>query len=371
LDEFDDLMYALKEEYDADGVGGKNFYPFGGGLGASPSGYYILNALGYNTHEPYGERASLRNGEVVIPAYDIEVFQEYLKLMNRWYNDKIINDNYVTITANEVKQQVLDNQTATYNNAPYVAGIDTWTDWRVLSPLTSDWNDTKFWFPGNPVSQGNFAISADTKYPELCLRFADLFYNLEDNPTVLNAGPVMADNLYGFEPVAVYDEETQELINNPDIKGGADSYTYRIEKCVGLELNFGAFATDLAIERYRSVLTEVEGWVFAEEEEEDDPKEMGGDDHYRWSTEQYLMEYITTKYPGVYYVDEETSVKITDLESVIRPHIRQSVGEFITGKREITDDELKKFQKELEALEIKELLQIYTDIYANYKANLE
>ena len=77
LDEFTEMLYAFKELHPESiplGSGAKN--------GESDPRNYLLNAFGYlwpDTYvNPIGAEPALREGEVVIPAYD-DTFVEFLK----------------------------------------------------------------------------------------------------------------------------------------------------------------------------------------------------------------------------------------------------------------------------------------------------
>lgn len=105
LDEFTAAMYKIKES-DPAGVGSENVYPFGGGMFTRSNTYYLLNALGYMTVDPQGLSPALRDGQVVIPAYDTDVFKEFLTLLNQYYRDGIINPNFFTIEDSEVLAQL-------------------------------------------------------------------------------------------------------------------------------------------------------------------------------------------------------------------------------------------------------------------------
>ncbi len=59
--------------------------------------------------------------------------------------------------------------------------------------------------------------------------------------------------------------------------------------------------------------------------------------------------------------------RLTDLETVINPYVKEQVALFITGERPLS--ETGAFKEELKAMGIEELQDIYREIYDNYQKN--
>ena len=76
--------------------------------------------------------------------------------------------------------------------------------------------------------------------------------------------------------------------------------------------------------------------------------------------------YRTASFPMIVYYDEETTLAIDELHTILDPYIESEVAKFITGARSI--DEFPKFQEELRSMGIDELLGYYTVAYENYLA---
>ena len=74
--------------------------------------------------------------------------------------------------------------------------------------------------------------------------------------------------------------------------------------------------------------------------------------------------YRTDSFPMIVYYDEETTLAIDELNTILEPYIESEVAKFITGARSI--DEFPKFQEELKGMGIEELLGYYTTAYENY-----
>ena len=53
--------------------------------------------MGYLGANAYGSNICLRNGQVVLPIADREVFGEYLKIMNQLYEEELIHPDFFTM----------------------------------------------------------------------------------------------------------------------------------------------------------------------------------------------------------------------------------------------------------------------------------
>lgn len=359
LDDFVDVLYAIKEA-DPAGVGSENLYPMGGGMDTSSVSWFILNAMGYITYteSPYGETPTLRDGEVVVPVYDMDIYKEYLTLMNRFYVDGIIAPTYFTIDTTEVNAHVINGQTAMYGEAPYLSGTENWADYECLSPLTSKWQTEPEIAMIPAVSVGDFAISADTEYPELCMRIADAFFNNTDDCCLSLTGVTPTDSdLYFDYVLKEFNPETGTVGHDAaKLPEGMASWPYTVQKLMGATWKFGAtglfesyekLAKELGYSDYKYV-TNVEGT-----------------NSFRISVEENMMPYQTEGYPTILYATEEVATRQADLETVLHPYIKEQIALFITGKRDLS--EVDAFKEELKQMGMDELLAIYTDLYDSYK----
>ena len=364
LDEFTDALYKIKEA-DPAGVGSENLYPLSGSL-YDGSMFYVMNAFGYIVNKrTQVTDPVLRDGKVVIPAYDMEVFQEYLKLMNQYYTDGIVDPNFVTIEYTEATGQVAGGQAATFREPVYTLGMDTFTEWEALYPLTSEWHDEPEWMEPAAVSIGNFAISAETEYPELCLRFADLYFNNTTDDCYalwVGAGETGENAEYNFGYASGgYDPETNgDYFDTEKFPEGVDLWTYLMGYIAGFVPNVGALnLPESYFHHYRCL-----GYDPAEEVEYD---VTTGEGAYRSSIKTNVKPYMVDGFPTIYYLDDETTNEMNNLVTIIKPYAEEQIALFITGKRPLS--ETSDFAKELEDMGAGRLLEIYEQIYANYLDN--
>ncbi len=362
LDEFTAAMYAIKEA-DPSGVGSENLYPISGGMGYNTS-FFLLNAFGYVTSDGIGTAPAIRDGEVVIPAYDTEVYKEFLKLMNQYYKDEIIDPKFFVITDMQIINRVNNEQAAVFREPVYLLGIPTFDEWEALYPLTSDWQAEPEWVRPEFVAKGGFVISAETEYPELCMRILDTWYNsTTDDCRALWIGPGEdSEYNFGYANPIVKDDGSIGW-DEGNLPNGLSSWSYLMQHVAGTMPNFGACETEEAnLAHYKAYGIEMPEHIINKEFDL-----TTGDGNYRASVAANLVPYSTYGFPYTYYVDEDTQEKITDLTTIIEPYISEQFARFVTGQRSL--NEVDEFAEELKSMGIEELLAIYKQIYAdsNYK----
>lgn len=234
LDELNEILYAFKA------LDPENNVPIGQSMDAGNNANYIANAFGYTSQYSlaYGMYPALRNGKVVIPAYDMDGFKGYLTQMHQYYVDGIINSNYFTMENTEAIAQLSAGQNILYGEPVYVTGLATWDEWEAPYPLTSEYNDVQQWSKPNFVQVGGCAISADTDKAELCLRICDLFYS--EDSRILWAGPGNdSEWALGYYCAELSDAGT-ETYDTAKLPDGVDLWTYLMQDYAGFMASFGA-----------------------------------------------------------------------------------------------------------------------------------
>ena len=366
LDGFIDAMYALKEA-DAD------MYPFGGAMaGYRSNTKYLLQALGYVTSDAYGLEPCLRDGEVVIPAYDVEVYKEFLKILNQFYKDGIVVDNFFTIEDTEVNAMTKEGLSVVYATSPSILGIDLYTegyDWASLIPLTSDWQDVpEVPTPNTVGAVGGFVISADTEYPELCMRFADLYFNNDTDCASLLFGGAGYDSEWSLDEEGNPDgyvhykwlpDENDYQWGDNDIPEGYGEWDYLMEFMNGCQPKVGAYETQ---DGSRAKWRELSNGTYEKPAyEQYQIAYSDGRWNYGGAIEIACLQYAAETYPSFIYMSADDAEKVTDLRAVIDNYAKEQIAKFIVGERSL--DEVDTFKSELQDLGMDELLEIYTKAY--------
>ena len=368
LDGFTAMLYAFKEKH-----------PDGIALLASDKGMdvrsYVYNALGYltKTENDTGAGPALRNGEVVIPAYTPE-FKEALKVLNEWYVNGLIPQDYFALETTAEDALVTEENWGATNRASLgnlISAVQDeqgnysypmqkyWTGY----PLTSQWNDTQAIQSYSRASKiGGVAISANTKYPEVCVRLLDFWFtelgNIYQWEGAANGSPDTLGMTEGHSVTPEWKVTYHDVLAGTKESGSYYAYT---ENNPTGQL-FGHRATSLYNDRthYREISIELSGY-------EATPftlREDNSDNWFKLAKMEGFFPYLVTGYPTYLYLDEDTSLELSDLQSVINPYIDTEVAKFITGLNSL--DQFDKFQEDLKAMGIEDMLKIYTDAYAPY-----
>lgn len=400
LDELNEVLYAFKEA-DPDCI------PLGGSYEAMNPSHYIFKAMGFlGQGDTDGSAVTIRNDEAVIPAGD-PLYKEYLTLMNKWYADGIISGDFFTADSTAVNAQMSEGKLGIYPFVPFTVTPDyeDYSHWVSVTPLTSEWNDTKQWVGYFQYSMGGLAASAETEHAELIARLVDFFYSdygfdyawkgcyynskdsTENFKGVYSVVDYSRTNAYG--EYIMLSEQYDEW----NIEGKYESlYDLKYHNTMGV-FAFGndgcsvelskKYGTDVA---YASAAM-IKGLSFKYEEDwqywlenvwkdganvnrEPAFDRQSTEGQFRGSMYDNISPYETDyHYPTVVYFTEEQAQEMNDLQTVIEPFIEKETAKFITGVRSL--DEFDDYLAELEAYGFREWEQYYKDAWNSYKANLK
>ena len=364
LNDFTAMLYAFKEKH-PDGI------PLFASDASADVRTYVYNALGFltSTGNDTGSGPALRNGEVVIPAYTPE-FKEALKVLNEWYVNGLIPQDYFSLDATAADAMVTEWNWGATNKDSLGGFLPGGTEeekqnamWKIWTgyPLTSDWNDTQA-IPSYSLCSkiGGVAISAETEHPELCMRLCD-FYFTELGTVYMHEGPANGspDTLGMTDGHTVTPDWKITYHDNVNNRWNGASYTHMVTGPNG-QL-FGHRAASLyrpeEITYFRQISIEMSGY-------EPSPYTLlkeNSDNWFKMAKIEGFFPYLVNGYPTYTYMTEDVALELADLKSVIDPYIDGEVAKFITGLNSL--DNFDKFISDLEAMGIKDMLKIYTDLY--------
>ena len=365
LDGFTEMLYKFKANH-------PDCIPLAASDGQQDVRSYILNAMGYLTdvENDTGYGPALRNGEVVIPAYT-ETFKEFLKVMNEYYVNGLIPQDYFTLDTTAEDAMLSEDNWGATNRASmsYISKEPAvfqqyWTGY----PLTSQWNDKQQVAKYTNVNRiGGVAISADTEYPEVCVRLLDFWFTELGNIYQWEGPAYGSSDTLGM--ILGHSVTDEWVVTYHDVVEGRIESTgfYTRGETNPTVQQFGMRSYSLTrpdeITYYRMVSIELSGY-------EATPQKLlkdNADNWYKLAKMEGFFPYFVEGFPQYKYFDEETSLRLADLEAVIKPFIDSEVAKFITGINSI--DQFDKFQEQLKAMGIEEYLKIYQDFYASYLAN--
>lgn len=341
----------------------------------------LLNSYGYITENPKGTDIAMRNGEVVLPVADREVYGEYLKLFKQIYDEGLIDKNFFTMGNNTVQAKIAGGKCGFLAEAPFVYTTE-FASWWGAQPLTSQYNATAQWpRSGGAQSCGGFVVSAKSENKELAMRFADWFFEetgANYNMSVNGPAETQTDYIYDskvpgfvvndedFVASWPYYEKNKEDYSSKNDYLGKEVYLwgYRIlgRGMGNVSSNLDAvqygYTADQIVVTYSDVSAE---GIQAEIREE---LYKDGEMCFRLALEDTLSPYVTDTYLPRAYLDAETSIEVGSMMAIIREYAAQETANFVVGRRPLTEDELNKYFDEIESLGALEVVEIYRQYYA-------
>ena len=353
LEEFEEAMAAFKAREELPENEGKTIVPLTGDLGNQPR--FIANAFGWITDNAgYLTRIALKDGEPIFIYADEERFPAFMETMKRF-----IDLGY--FSADVFDDQVAGNQTA-QQKAEDLTGFDQNTsnaidakEWVAAIPLTSEFN------PVHQISRSytaincqSFAIGAscDPAKIERLMVWVDWLYDY-NNYLMSHWGPSAneAEFLYGLksgytatkdETTGKYTYTTQEILDGDY----ADWGTYQNMRVQGIIGGYLGLNIDL----------------FGECTRETNPPT------YNNKVDVNVLPYLVDCYPNIRFFDADVNTRCTELATEINNYVNQEYVAFISGEKEMSEENLATYFQTLKDLGYDEYLQIYVDYYEAYLA---
>lgn len=342
LDELYDVLVKMKETY-------PNSIPLGGGRNAAEPTALIWSALGVTA--PTAVDPGFKNGEVVVLCGD-EMYGEYLTFMNKCYTEGLIDPDYYTIDTTMINGELAEGRILIAPSPVYNALPDSWNEWEAMEPLTSAFNDTKVWPSASLAKPGAAVISAQTEYPELCMRFLDFFFTDKGGIYAWTGPMVDSEDTLGMVCGWYGNEQV------PDVENGKypSAWEYVVYEVSPFNPNRpGTKAGELERIRFQDPNAEFT-WDLT-----------NPDNFYRASKQTAQLPYIVDVYPTIYF-DEDTQQRISELKLVIEDYVNTESAKFVTGVNSL--DNLDDYYAKLKDLGYDEYVKYYVDAYATYVANM-
>ena len=286
----------------------------------------------------------LNNGKVEYGPYEPQ-FREALETMNRWFNEGLLDKNYVSTDSTMLDANVLNGDTGvTFCSGG--SGLGKWLqtmegksesfDLKALPVLSyKDSGLPRFIAAENPFVPGSsVAITRSCKYPELAAKFLDYAYS-EEGSIYYNFGQENVS--YKWE--GDYPKYTDLIMKNPD--------GLPVNQAMGLYLrgvNNGPFVQDKRyIEQYY-----------------ERPQQRAALD--AWTTG--LTESEGTRLPTLLYTAEEGTER-SGILSEVEKYRDEMMAAFISGVKSF--DEYPAYLERLEKLGIKDAIAIEQAAYDRVK----
>ena len=373
LDEFVDMLRAFKKF-------GGDVTPMGGSWTAENPLLILLNAFGYMTESAIGMDIALRNGEIVLPVADREVYGEYLKLLNQLYTEGLIHKNFFTMQYGDIKTMVSQGKTGFTTAAPFTLTSD-FTDWWGAQALTSEHNTIAMWPQAETsLTCGGFVVSAKSDNVELAMRFADWFFEASGSNYCLSTnGPAATQKEYIYDDIVCgyeVDEDSMMMVH-PGYIRNQKKYASKADYC-GKEIYLIGYGVLGYCPEDTYVVMLTNNFDYTEEDlyaGYTDVKQEGiqanvryeynvdGDRQFRMALEDTMVPYIADTMLPKAYLDAATVSQLANAWTLVKEYATIETANFVIGRRPLTDAELDKYFDEIEALGATEILAAYRNYY--------
>lgn len=140
----------------------------------------VISSLGYVDNR----NAIADDRYVYVPT--TETYKAYLKWMNRFYTEGLLDNEYFTSSGENLRAKESTGLAAMIDMTPYEVLAATYEEFKGLSPLTSDLNQTKMWPAQSAcrLSWGTCVVTDKCQYPEAIVRLIDWFYTVDGSRAV-------------------------------------------------------------------------------------------------------------------------------------------------------------------------------------------
>lgn len=328
----------------------------------SSSGFlekYLWTCLGFYGTEPsqFGMSLMIKDGELVIPAYT-ESYREFVTLMNTFYNEGIIAQDYFNYNDASAKALATADRCGVYCWFTMEALVDDYMDYVSAKPIplgdvqtVEDIHVSRYsWFTVNQAW-----ASAKTKYPELLAMMMDYMYS-DEGAFTYRYGPKAGEDPLGMVEGYYFDEKgnvmTEKVADGTyvGIEVYGRDWLFPFDN-VGLRPAVKTSGTGKNIPYTDSVTGETY-YVFDAAVMTDD----NIDGHWRLTTIEAWSERATSiRIPKVYQNSEDTATA-SDILGACQTLIKTETVKFITGTRPLS--EIEEFWADLKAMEIEVYLEL-------------
>lgn len=306
----------------------------------------VLSALGV-----VSDRNAIMDGRYVyVPT--TENYKEYLKWMNKFYAEGLLDNEYFTMTSEAMTAKEASGLAGMMDTTPYNSLATAYEEFQGMAPLTSAMNDTKMWPAQSAckMSWGTCVVTDKCQYPEAVVRLVDWFYTTEGSRAVragCEYGTWMDEEgvQYGWEIVTPA-EETQDghLIAKLHMGDYSGYWACRLGEIGPTNLPFNS--TDA-----------VNDIIIA------------GDQMNLWLYNQVMASGVVEDrvfaLPNLSYTDEENTALSVYLD--LGNYVTSTEAKFITGEMEI-DANWDAFQAQLARYGVADMCKIYQAAYDRYQS---
>ena len=307
-------------------------------------------------------------GDMTTPAWDVETkemvipcsqekYGDYVTLLNTLYSERLIHPDFFTIDKTAARALYAEGAVPVLcDAAPYLSIPERFDEFIAATPVSSKWCVNGVTRKTPSYSLGTVCISADTEYPEVCMRLLDYLYSDEGSVYRLYGCAEGSEDSMGIIEGFSLDEDGKLIF--ADVASGKyeSDFDYWVN-AVELSAGGNGPGDEGKMKLYSQKLAGVENPEY--------PKLdlTNPDDHYRSICYEAHQGHLVDGLPSM-YLEAEQAARYTDLKTVIKNYVNTETAKFVVGQRSL--DELSDFFDELKNMGIEEYIEICKDVYADY-----
>lgn len=355
LDEFVEMLRAFKA-LDPAQMGVDEIWPMVSTWGNDKE--FLLNAFGWvpgdSLTDPTVPAWDVEKQEIVVPCAE-EKYAEYVKLLNTLYSEGLIHPDFFTIDKTAARALYAEGAVPVIADAaPYLSVPDRYEEYVSAIPVSSQWCENGVTKQGADYRLGTMFISADTEYPEVCMRFLDYLYSEEGS-------------VYSTWGCSEGSEDSKGIIggfylmDNGTI-GYRDVDSGKYESSFDYWVNAIELSQETPRDEGKRILYAQE-MLGVEDPQYPELDLTNPDDHYRSICYEAQQGHLVQGLPSMYLAADQAAT-YTDLQTVIKNYVDAETAKFVVGQRSL--DELDAYFEELKALGIDEYVQICKDVYQDF-----
>ncbi|HHV97228.1 MAG TPA: extracellular solute-binding protein [Clostridiaceae bacterium] len=307
-----------------------------------PLGEYQFDNLNGMLLPAFGSMAQdiwVKDGKVTFTPMT-DAYKHYLEYLNRLYKEELIDPMFISQSIDEFLAKTKLN---VYGVLGAVRQSD-WTQFQMLSPLTSQYNSEKFSSSTDRLySTGRFAITKANKYPVESIKWADLFFTELDDGIDGITGAALWIGRRGVDWDFTEDKSAVKYLFTPE--EGQTEIQYLLQKVTPSQTGFvGQLILEVPFES----------------------------PYLRWVGEnntKYVFPYLRNDwiYPSGARFTKEEHEKLSILKTDIGNYVQQERAKFVTGDNSF--DKWGEYIQTLKNMKIDEYIQIYQDAYDRFMKN--
>ena len=332
----------------------------------------LWTMLGYygGTLSNYGTAWAIKNEEVVFPAYS-EDYKTFVTVMNTLYTNGYISPDHFTMDKTTMRGLTKAGVAGAASDYTFAELYD-WENWESMPWFAINEGDELHISAGAAYEAGRTWASASTEYPEVVALIVDYMYT-QEAINLYHNGPKQGEDPLGLVDGWYLDADgnvTTKLVE----EGVYESFTFYCYQYIRPYDYYGGNKALTVTEEYMEWLgkpaaTEYKVYdtVIGNEFSAYETTVYTHDDiegHWFLSNAAASKPYITLVFLPAIFMGEEDALQAADLLSVLKNHIESETAKFVTGIRPLS--ELDAFMAELEALGVKEYVEMYKEAYAPY-----